>query len=222
MSGSERMPAGGVYLVVDPAPDRDVVLPKVEAALRGGVAVIQIWNHWAPDQDRTAFAAAVIEAARAHAVPVLVHEDVELLRCTHAHGIHYDTPALTPDQVRTRVARTDVLYGITCGNDLERVRQAIAEGVDYISFCSMFPSQSVQTCELVTLETLRAARALRDQQRPDLRIFASGGITPGNAAQVLRAGADGVAVVSGILGAADPEMAAARYAGAFDAVGSGR
>lgn len=196
-----------LYLVVDPQPGAEAVLPKIEAALRGGVGVLQVWNHWGAGQDAADFVARTVALARPHGVPVLVHERPDLLRTTPADGIHYDSPGLTPRQARDAAGR-QVLYGVTCGNDLERVRWAASEGADYVSFCSMFPSPSAGECGIVHAATLESAR----ERHPTLTIFASGGITPENAPQVLAAGADGLAVISGILGADDPEAAARRYA----------
>src|SRR5690606_4634666 len=114
-------------------------------------------------------------------------------------------PFLDPSEVREVVGH-DVLYGVTVGNDLERVAWAVREGADYVSFSAMYPSRSVEASEIVAPPTLAAAR----ERYPELTIYASGGITPENARDVLAAGADGVAVVSGILAAGDPEAAARR------------
>lgn len=200
-----------LYLVVDPKPGAELVLPKVEAALAGGVGVLQVWDHWAAEQDAREFVARTIALARGHRVPVLVHDRLDLLCATDADGIHYDTPTRSPAEVRDAAGR-HALYGLTCGNDLERVRWADREGVDYISFCAMFRSPSAGACELVSLATVRQARELGETT-----IFASGGITPENAASVLEAGADGIAVISGILGSDDPEAAARRYADTIEA-----
>lgn len=200
-----RRPQGGLYLVVDPVDGADAVLPKVEAALTGGVDVLQIWDHWGPSQDAAAFVQAVLAVSRPRGVPVLVHENLQLLGASGADGIHFDEPSVMPAEVRASIGR-DAIYGVTCGNSLERVRWAAQEHVDYVSFCSMFPSASAASCELVSLATLAAARELGGST-----IFASGGITPANAASVIAAGADGIAVISGILGADDPESAARAY-----------
>jgi len=200
-----------LYLVVDPAPGAGAVLPRVEAALRGGVEVLQIWNHWGAGADPVAFVERVLEAARPHDVPVLVHEDVELLAATPAQGIHLDAPRPDMPALRERIGRA-FLYGQTCGNDLGQVDAALEAGADYISFCALFPSSSAPDCERVSLETVRGARA-----RTAIPIYASGGITPGNAASAIAAGADGVAVISGVLGAPDPQAAALRYARSLSA-----
>lgn len=201
--------AGGLYLVADPAGGADAVLPKIEAALRGGVRVLQVWDHWMHGQDAAAFVDAAVAIARPHGVPVLVNENVELLEATAADGIHFDSPRMTPAALRKALGR-DAIYGITCGNDFDRVRWAAREHADYVSFCSMFPSPSAGACELVEIETIARARALGE-----VTIFASGGITPANAATILEAGAHGIAVISGILGAADAEAAARDYARAI-------
>jgi len=213
----EAFEGRSLYLVVDPRPGAARVLPKIDAALAGGVDVVQIWNHWADGQDAVEFVERTIALARPRGVPVLVHERLDLLRKTSADGLHYDEPFLDPSEVREAVGR-DVLYGVTAGNALERVDWAAREGADYVSFCSMFPSRSADACEIVAPSTLTAAR----MRYPTLTIYASGGITPENVPQVLAAGADGVAVISGILGAADPEAAAKRYADAIRAARSTR
>lgn len=212
MGGMTTQPLrGGLYLVVDPADGIEHVLPKVEAALDGGVGVLQIWDHWAPSQDAIGFVEAVLAAGRPRGVPVLVHENTALLVAAGADGIHFDRPARTPAALRQTAGR-DVLYGVTCGNEPDAARRAEHDGADYVSFCSMFPSASAGDCELVDLETVSAART-----STRLTLFASGGITPANAASVVAAGADGVAVVSGILGADDPAAAAHAYARALEA-----
>lgn len=213
----ETMKHRSLYLVVDPRPGAARVLPKVDAALAGGVDVIQVWNHWADGQDAIEFIGRTVALARRRGVPVLVHDRLDLLRKTEADGIHYDVPFLAPNEVREIVGRA-VLYGVTVGNELERVHWAASEGADYVSFCSMFPSRSADACELVELSTLTTAR----ERYPALTIYASGGITPENAPQVLAAGADGIAVISGILASADPEAAARRYADATRAARSTR
>lgn len=204
MTGSADMLRQGLYLVVDPAAGEDV-LSRLEAALRGGVNALQVWNRFAPGQDAAALVAAVVELARPRSVPVFVHERPDLLRVPGTAGIHCDTLTATPAELRAAAGRP-VMYGITAGNELQTARRARMLGADYVSFCSIHASASVTTCALVDLETLTAARNCG----PPV-IIASGGITPDNAPAVLQAGADAIAVISGILSAADPESAARRY-----------
>lgn len=205
---------GGLYLVVDPSAGADAVLGKIESALAGGVDVLQVWNHWSEAQDEVAFVEAVLERARPQGVPVLVHERLDLLTAAGADGVHFDAPTLSPAEVRASFGR-DVICGVTCGNDLGCARRAERDAADYVSFCSVFPSPSAGDCELVGFDTIAAAR-----RESSLTIFASGGVTPENTAAVAAAGADGVAVISGILGAEDPGAAARAYKRALAAAGA--
>jgi thiamine-phosphate pyrophosphorylase len=70
----------------------------------------------------------------------------------------------------------------------------------------MFPSSSVDTCEIIPLEMIRTAKRILS-----IPVFASGGITVDNLNSVLEAGADGVAIVSAILKAQDPKLAARAF-----------
>ncbi|MBE3598803.1 MAG: thiamine phosphate synthase [Limnochordaceae bacterium] len=214
---------GGLYLVVDPGLAAgpwgvEGVLQRVGRALAGGVDLVQLW---APSSENAAASLSPEQALRLATglraltleagVPLLIGEDVRLAARLGADGVHLEGNAPAPAEVRSafapRLARLQgrgALVGYTCGNDLEKVRWASRAGADYVSFCSVFPTTSAVSCELVPLASVRAARALE----PDLVLFASGGITPGNAGDVLDAGADGIAVVSAVLKAPDPQQAA--------------
>lgn len=189
----------GIYIVADPAPGLEQVLPKIEKALAGGLAAIQLWNHWQSGQDKPAFAKAVCAAAAPYRVPVLIHEDWSLLAETPLDGVHFDAlPDNLPD-IRVAVGRP-FLCGITCGNDLEQVRRADEQGIDYVSFCSMFASVSAGACTIVSPETVKEARQLTT-----MSIFVAGGITPLNIGSLADTGINGVALVSAIMKSDDPE-----------------
>jgi len=98
------------------------------------------------------------------------------------------------------------ITGLTCGNDTKRFEWAVTHGIDYISFCAVFPSPSAGSCELVRLETIRKVRKITS-----MPIFASGGVRPDNVNRLLDLGIDGVAVISGILNDEHPEKTARRY-----------
>ncbi|MFC1561480.1 thiamine phosphate synthase [candidate division KSB1 bacterium] len=204
--------SGGLYLVIDPSPGAEEVLPRVEAALQGGASTLQIWNNWNKDQDSRSFIDKVCMLAQKYTIPVLINEDYDLLKETGLHGIHFDEPRMTPGEVRALTGRP-ILYGLTCGNDMQRIRWAVDENADYISFCAMYPSLSVSSCDIVSLESVRQARTMCD-----FPIFASGGITPENAVPVLENGADGIAVISGILKSEDPKASAQRYVQVIESV----
>lgn len=188
----------GLYIVVAP----ETPLEKVEKALRGGADIVQIWLGTKADR---AWARQVLELARRYQVPVLVNNDVNLAAEIKADGVHIDGDRPPPQEIRKELG-PQTLVGVTCGNDLNKVLWAEKSGADYISFCSIFPSSSVDECEIVSLVTVKRAKRL-----VEIPVFASGGITLQNAPQVLAAGADGLALISAIFNAPDPEQAARSF-----------
>lgn len=196
---------GGVYLVLDPASLDNDKLQKVEQALQSGLAAIQLWDHWNDVKDRHTVVQQVVKLARPFHVPVLVNENWELLTETDADGIHFDKPSENLSLIRGAIGKP-LITGITCGNNLDTVQYAIDEKMDYISFCSVFPSGSANSCEWVKPATMAAARALTD-----MPIFAAGGITADNLHQILPTGLDGIAVINSIMKADDPAAVTSQF-----------
>lgn len=77
-------------------------------------------------------------------------------------------------QIKNEMNRK-IITGITCNNDLSIVEWADKNEFDYISFCSMFPSSTANSCELVTFDTVKEARKITT-----LPVFLAGGIKPEN------------------------------------------
>lgn len=199
-----RKITGGIYLVVDPSKGDGAIFPVLRRAIAGGVDVVQIWDHWLPGQAKEPLIEEICAEAHAHGIPVLINEDWRLLLNTPLDGVHFDNePNIAA--IREQVARP-LIAGITCGNELARVNWAIRNQMDYISFCSMFPSGSALTCELVSVETVQRARELTD-----IPVFLAGGITPENIRSLAATHMDGIAVIGGIMKAADPEQSTLNY-----------
>jgi thiamine-phosphate pyrophosphorylase len=198
----------GIYLVVDPQMETDVLFENTRQALEGGVNVFQIWNNWPESYDqasKVAFINQLLELTNSYNVPVLINNEWELMRETELAGVHFDEIPADIKSIRLQIPRT-FYVGITCGNDRKKIRAVQNLEVDYISFCSMFPSSSVDTCEIVNPDNVAFARLYLN-----LPIFVSGGITPNNASSLMGCGADGIAVISGILNAENPKKAAEAY-----------
>ncbi|WP_445665323.1 thiamine phosphate synthase [Fodinibius sp. AD559] len=198
----------GLYLVVDPSMDHEVLLEKVEESLKGGVEILQIWNRWPEGMsqyDKEQLVTYIIGMAEKYGVPVLVNDDWELLQSTDLDGIHFDSKPNGFDRIREKVGR-DFIAGITCSNDLEVIKWAEEKGFDYVSFCAMFPSSSVGSCEIVRPETVRKAREITD-----MPLFLSGGITPEKIKELSELDFNGVAVISGVLKDDEPRKKASNY-----------
>jgi thiamine-phosphate pyrophosphorylase len=198
----------GVYLVVDPAMEQSVLLDRVEQALEGGVSILQIWNHWSDDMqvgDKQQLASYIREMALDYEVPVLMNDDWEMMVKANLDGVHFDAVPDNFAEIKKEVGR-DFLAGLTCGNDLEVIEWAENNDVDYVSFCAMFPSPSVGSCEIVKPETVQKAREITD-----MPMFLSGGITPDKIAELDELEFNGVAVISGILKDDEPRKKVSNY-----------
>lgn len=191
----------GLYLVLDPGIPADELMAKTEQALAGGVDLLQIWGKWADKEQATSLGRRIIELSRKRGVPVIVNNDIDLAKEIGADGVHLDSFDIQPRDAKARLKENSIV-GITCGNDLKRVRWAELTGADYISFCSIYPSSSVDQCEIVSLETVRQAKKI-----VKIPVFASGGLNKDNVNEVLKAGVDGIAVISAILRDPDPREA---------------
>jgi thiamine-phosphate pyrophosphorylase len=194
----------GLYLVVVPILPFDQLLVVVEKALTGGVDIMQFASGEVTS-DTVRFARDLSHLAKQHGVPFLLNSELQLMQEVRADGMHFDAYDITPDAVRRRLGR-ECIVGYTLGNDLEKLKWAENVEADYVSFCSVFPTSSATQCEIVPLETVKVARS-----KTNLPIFAAGGIDLQNAHLVLEAGADGIAVISAILRARNPDQAAETF-----------
>ena len=177
------------------------ILAVVEAAVRGGVTCVQL-------REKSLDTRAFVERARALkawlgplGVPLLINDRVDVALACGADGVHVGQNDMAPEDVRR------LMPGGLIGLSVESLAQlAAAERapVDYYGISPVFATRSKHdAAPALGLDGLRAIRA--GTRRP---LVAIGGIDAGNAAQVMAAGADGLAVVSALCSSADPEAAA--------------
>ncbi len=198
--------AGGIYLVIDPAMESSFLFHQLQKALTSNkITVVQIWNHWKNVPDKPAVIEKICEMVHGYQIPVMMNADWELLKVFPLDGVHFDAQPDDLDLIRSSIGRP-FLTGVTVSNHLDLVKWADAQQMDYISFCSVFPSSSAGSCELVSTQTLQKARQLTP-----LPIFVSGGITPENLHQLPADAFDGIAVISGIMKQSAPETSANNY-----------
>lgn len=191
---------GGVYLVIDPAMDKSLILSQLAPALKAGIKAVQIWNNWLSGANKSSVIAAISGLCRAYGVPLLIDNDWKMLiDSPYLDGVHFDTIPKNYPEIQKIVGRS-FISGITCSGNLDVVRWAEENKLDYVSFCAMFPSPSAGSCDIVMPATVKQARGLTG-----MPLFVSGGITPENIL-TLRSSTpfDGVAVISGIMSADDP------------------
>lgn len=195
----------GIYLVIDPSMDERILLEKLDTLVGSPIAAVQLWDNFPAESAIEPLVRHVCERCSPAGIPVIINNRWEYLRHTPLDGVHFD--GIPPDfaAIGKAISRP-FRSGLTCNNDLSLVRWAATHGLDYISFCSMFPSPTANSCELVEPGTVREARRLFGS-----RIFLAGGIRPQNLHQLAGLGHDGIAIVSGIMHAEEPKRALDHY-----------
>lgn len=201
----KRKIQGGVYLIIDPSIDEDLLLNTLKKIVREKIAAVQIWDNFSPDTDPPALIEQVLSLCHLQNIPVLINNQWELLRIMNLDGVHFDKAPGNIVQLKQQLGQ-EVITGITCNNDLSTVKWADENKLDYISFCSMFPSSTANSCELVTFDTIRNAKEITN-----IPIFLAGGINPENLHSLSGLNYSGIAVVSGIMSAADPLAELKKY-----------
>lgn len=207
-----RTPDFSLYLVTDArlTVGRDL-LALVAAAVTGGVTVVQLRDKEASSSRLLAQARALRGLLAPWQVPLIVNDRADIALAAGADGVHVGQDDLPCAEVR-RLVGPEMLIGVSVGNAREALAAERA-GADYLGVSPLFATPTKPDAPPPTgLEGLRQIRAATS-----LPLVAIGGIQAGHAAEVLRAGANGLAVVSAILAAADPEAAARELAAAIGA-----
>ncbi|HXZ53552.1 MAG TPA: thiamine phosphate synthase [Burkholderiales bacterium] len=206
----------GLYAITPDCADGEILLAKVRAALQfahlGGWAALQYRNKAAAPAQRAVEARALSALCRARGVPFIVNDDVELALASGADGVHLGRDDGALGAARRRLG--DRLLGASCYDRLDVARTALAAGADYVAFGSVYPSTTKPGAVRAPLGLFTAARAL------GAPIVAIGGITLERAGEILRAGADCLAVISDLFDAPDIAARARAYANLFAAQAS--
>lgn len=191
-----------VYVITDAALSRGRShLEVIEAAIRGGATVVQYREKSVSTRQMIKEGEALQELCRAHGIPLFINDRVDIALAIKADGVHVgqeDMPAV----IVRRLVGPEVLIGVSA-ETVELARQAAAEGADYLGAGSVFAT-STKADAGVPIGLDRLAAIVKAMTVP---VVAIGGINTGNAADVIRAGAAGVAVVSAVVAAKDVEAA---------------
>jgi len=194
-----------LYVILDAAlitsSEIDCALSLAEA----GVRLLQYRNKSAPARQYLESSRKLAEVLLPQGVTFFLNDRPDVAFLAGATGVHVGQDDLEVEQARQIVGR-DKLVGVSTHN-LEQFERAAASSADYIALGPIFSTSSKANPDpVVGLDLLRKARALTDKP-----VVAIGGISLERAAAVIEAGADSVAVISGILGALDPAQRARQY-----------
>ncbi len=198
----------GLYLVVNPKQEQVQLLHALEKALSEGLAAVQIYNGWPANFSQAAKKALcrkIKNLCAKHNTPCLINNEWELLKEIPLDGVHFDSIPQDWLLVRTEIDRP-FFTGVTLSNDLSLLTDIEKYHIDYLSFCSMYPSASVGDCEIVNPENVKSTLS-----RVDVPVFLSGGLTPENLFKFQEMNISGIAVISGVMNAVDPSAAVQSY-----------
>lgn len=201
----------GVYLITPDLDDTPRLLALCEELLTQPVALFQYRNKGASAPLKRRQASALLESCRKAGVPLLINDDWRLAADIGADGVHLGKLDDEPAAVRNTLG-SQGLIGVSCYDDMARARAAAALDIDYLAFGAVFPSPTKPLAPRAPLNLFAEARSLC---KPTVAI---GGITPDNSAQLRDAGADFIAVISGVFDAPDPSAALAAYHHSFSQV----
>ncbi|TCJ20489.1 thiamine phosphate synthase [Rubrobacter taiwanensis] len=197
-----------IHLITDRRQVRGDLSDAVAAAVRGGVDWVQVREKGSPALELYAAVRRILPVARAAGAGVLVNDRVDVALATGADGVHLAAKSLPPGVTRRLVG--EMLLGVSV-HGLAAAREAVGAGADYVTFGHVYPTASKPGLPP------RGVRELaRIVEGVDVPVLAVGGIDASNVGEVLAAGASGVAVISSILAAPDPEAAARELRAAVD------
>ncbi|WP_449431014.1 thiamine phosphate synthase [Pseudomonas putida] len=200
----------GLYAITDSQLLAGRFLSHVEAALEGGVRLLQYRDKSDDAARRLREAEALKQLCERYDTQLIINDDAELAARLGV-GVHLgQTDGALP--AARALLGCDAIIGSTCHAQLALAEQAAAEGASYVAFGRFFNSVTKPGAPAASLELLEQARA-----QVKLPIAVIGGVTLDNAAPLVAHGADLLAVIHGLFGA-DSAQEVTRRARAFNAL----
>ncbi len=188
-----------LYLVTDRSLSKGRSTAEiVAAAVAGGVSCIQLREKSCGTREFLNEALALQPLLKSRNIPLIINDRLDIALAIEADGVHLGQSDM-PIGMARKIAGTSLIIGISA-ESVEDALRAEQQGADYIGISPVFSTPTkTDTAPPLGLEGVRQIRAL-----VDIPLVGIGGIQLDNAESVIAAGADGIAVVSAIVSAADP------------------
>ena len=186
-----------IYLLTDDACLKGrPLLACVEQALQGGVTLVQYRSKFKDGGPMYEEALALKALCDSYNVPLIINDRVDVALAVGAAGVHVGQDDLPCSVVRNLVG-ADFIIGVSAHNPAEALR-AIADGADYLGCGAVFGTATKPGVAKLGLANLQAIRSVAT-----IPMVGIGGVNASNYAEVLATGANGAAIISGILAAED-------------------
>lgn len=208
----KHRPDWRLYLVTDRSLARGrSLIWVVEAAVRGGVTAVQLREKSCDTRDFIHLGRELKKLLAPLRVPLIVNDRVDIALAIGADGVHIGQQDMDSQRARGLLG-PDAIIGLSI-ETIEQAQTAVGRDVDYLGVGPVFATATkIDAAPPLGVAALAQVRAIARQA-----IVAIGGIGLKNARQVIQSGADGVAVVSAICAADDPERAARELRQSIDA-----
>lgn len=197
-----------LYALVDPTRAGGVALDVLaRRVVSGGATLIQLRDKLANTRQLVEEARAVHRALDGTGVPLIINDRVDVALAVGAEGVHVGQEDMTVEDAR-RLLGPNAIVGLSV-KTIAQAEAAPVDLLDYVAIGGVFATASKDNPDPpVGVEGFRAIFAVVRGRAPLLPVVAIAGIDAGNAASVIAAGADGVAVISALSLAPDPAAAA--------------
>ncbi len=205
-----------LYVLADPARAGGRPLDQIAAAAaKGGASLVQLRDKAGSTRALVAEAQAIRRALAPTRVPLIVNDRVDVALAAQADGVHLGRDDLDAAAAR-RLLGPRAIIGATVRGEAD-VAALVPGAIDYVCIGGVFATASKDNPDPpIGLAGLSRLAALVRARAPGIPVGAIAGIDEGNAAEVMRAGVDGIAVVSAVVAAADPEAAARKLRALVD------
>ena len=195
----------GLYAITPDIADTSLLLQKVEAALQGGINVLQYRNKAASHKLQSQQARAILPLCRQYNVPLIINDSVKLCLTLDADGVHLGADDGNLSEVRVRIG-DDKILGASCYNRFDLALSAQQAGANYVAFGACFASETKPSTPVAGLDLFVKAK-----NELNIPAVAIGGITLQNAPSVIHAGAKAIAVINAIFNANDVKLASQQF-----------
>lgn len=199
----------GLYLVTPDWDDTERLLAVTDIALTAGASLVQYRHKSASPALRAEQGAALLALCRSHNRPLVINDHIDLCRDLDADGVHVGGTDSPVAQARALLG-PDKIVGASCYGELKLAEAAQQAGASYVAFGGFYPSP-VKKYSFVTPPEL--VDVWRD--RVALPMAVIGGMTPANAAPLVRRGASMVAAITSVYAADDPAAAVRGFCALF-------
>lgn len=201
----------GLYGITDAAlmPDTQTLLTQCDAAMQGGMRLLQYRDKSSDHSHRLEQARALKAVCRQYGCSLLINDDVELALTSGADGVHLGQNDGNLADARLLLG-PDAIIGQTCHDRMDLALQAERDGADYVAFGAFFASRTKPDASPAPLSLLTNAHV-----QLTIPVVAIGGLSVDNAPQIIAAGADMTAVVHALFAADDIRHRAEKFSRLF-------